>query len=68
MDEAPTHETLGIEEARLVKSGEPNRSVLFRRITRRGEYQMPPTSTTRVDTVGAKLIEDWILQLPRHAN
>ena len=64
---SPTHETLGIDGAKLVHPGAPDRSVLFRRITRRGEYQMPPTSTNRVDTAGAKLIEDWIRQLP-HAN
>lgn len=68
IDEEPTHETLGIEGARLVKPGDPSKSVLLRRITRRGEYQMPPTSTNRVDTAGAKLIEDWIRQLPSHAN
>jgi len=64
---SPTHETLGIDGAKLVSPGSPDRSVLYRRITRRGEYQMPPTSTNRVDTAGAKLIEDWIRQLP-HAN
>jgi hypothetical protein len=68
IDVEPTHETLGIQGARLVKSGEPDSSVLFRRISRRGQYQMPPTSSNRVDTAGAKLIEDWIRQLPRHAN
>jgi uncharacterized repeat protein (TIGR03806 family) len=66
--EEPTHETLGIEDAKLVKAGAPASSVLLRRITRRGEYQMPPTSTNRVDTAGAKLIEDWIRQLPKNAN
>ena len=34
------------------------------RISRRGELQMPPTSTNRVDTRGAALIEAWIKQLP----
>lgn len=66
--EPPTHETLGIEGARLVKPGAPDQSVLMKRITRRGEYQMPPTSTNRVDTEGAKLVEQWIRQLPNNAN
>ena len=61
----PTHETLGLADAKLVNPGVPASSVLLRRITKRGEYQMPPTSTNRVDTAGAKLIEDWILQLPK---
>ena len=65
--EPPVHESLGIAGAQLVRPGSPETSVLVRRISRRGQYQMPPTSTNRVDTAGAKLIEDWIRQLP-HAN
>lgn len=64
----PTHETLGIDGAKLITPGAPDRSVLFRRITRRGQYQMPPTSTNRVDTAGARLMEEWIRQLPANAN
>lgn len=66
--EEPTHETLGIKNARLVQPGAPERSVLMRRISRRGEYQMPPTSTNRVDAAGVKLMEEWIRQLPQNAN
>ena len=61
----PTHETLGIEGAMLVKPGAPEQSVLLRRVARRGESQMPPTSTNRVDTAGVKLLEEWIRQLPK---
>ncbi|HEU0123469.1 MAG TPA: PQQ-dependent sugar dehydrogenase [Bryobacteraceae bacterium] len=63
--EEPTHETLGLEGARLVAPGAPERSVLFKRITRRGEYQMPPTSTNVVDAAGARLMEEWIRQIPK---
>jgi uncharacterized repeat protein (TIGR03806 family) len=66
--EEPTHETLDLPNARLVAPGAPESSVLLRRISRRGEYQMPPTSTNRVDAAGARLLEDWIRQLPKHAN
>lgn len=64
LDEAPIHENLGIDNARLVAPGDPARSVLYQRITRRGQYQMPPTSTNKVDAEGAKLIAEWIRQLP----
>ena len=64
----PAHETLGIAGAMLVRPGAPDQSVLLRRMTRRGEYQMPPTSTNRVDAAGVKLLEEWIRQLPRHEN
>ena len=65
IDEAPVHEDLGILDARLVAPGSPERSVLYRRITRRGAKQMPPVSTNVVDDAGAKLIEQWIRSLPR---
>jgi mono/diheme cytochrome c family protein len=66
IDEVPEHETLGIPDARLIAPGAPERSVLFKRITRRGDKQMPPISTTRVDEEGAALIEKWILSLQRN--
>jgi uncharacterized repeat protein (TIGR03806 family) len=65
IDEPPVHEDLGLPNARLIAPGDPGRSVLYKRITRRGEKQMPPTSTNVVDEGGAKLIEKWILSLPR---
>ena len=61
------HEDLGVPDARLVAPGSPERSVLYQRITRRGQKQMPPVSTNLVDEQGAKLIEEWILSLPRKA-
>ncbi len=64
IDELPVHETLGISDARLIAPGAPERSVLYKRITRRGEKQMPPISTNMVDQQGAELIKKWILSLP----
>ena len=64
IDVPPEHESLGLVNARLVAPGAPERSVLFKRITRRGEKQMPPVSTNRVDEQGAELIRQWILSLP----
>jgi mono/diheme cytochrome c family protein len=65
IDEPPVHEDLGLPNARLIAPGAPERSVLYQRVTRRGDKQMPPTSTSVVDEQGAKLIEKWILSLPR---
>jgi len=65
IDEPPEHENLGLADARLIAPGAPERSVLFKRITRRGEKQMPPISTNRVDEAGAELIEKWILSLSK---
>ena len=64
LNEAPLHDDFGIAGARLVAPGAPHRSLLYQRITRRGDGQMPPTSTNRVDYDGARLISDWIRRLP----
>ena len=64
---APTPETLGIAGAMLVKPGVPDQSVLLRRVTRRGEYQMPPTGATPMDSARVQLRAEWIRPLP-HAS
>ena len=38
----PIHETYGIAAARLIAPGDPQRSVLYHRMSVRGEGQMPP--------------------------
>jgi uncharacterized repeat protein (TIGR03806 family) len=63
--ERPIHDTLGIGDALLVAPGDPERSLLLQRIARRGRYQMPPTSTNRVDEQGVKLLTEWIASLSK---
>ncbi len=63
INERPMHDTMGLVDARLVFPGDPDRSLLYRRVTRRGLNQMPPTSTNQVDARGAKLLSEWISQL-----
>jgi uncharacterized repeat protein (TIGR03806 family) len=64
LNEAPIHDTFGIANALLIAPGDPARSVLYYRMSHRGRGQMPPTSTNRVDPAGAKLLREWISQLP----
>ena len=64
IDEPPVHSDLGIADARLVAPGHPERSVLFRRISRRGDFQMPPLVSTEVDAQAVELIGRWIGGLP----
>ncbi len=59
----PQHDTFGIENAMLVAPGDPDRSVLVHRLSRRGRGQMPPLVTARVDERAVKLMRDWISQL-----
>lgn len=60
----PQHQTFGLSAALLVAPGEPQRSILFQRVSRRGPGQMPPRGTHRVDREGVQLMQNWIAQLP----
>ena len=59
----PQHATFGIEDAQIVAPGDPGRSMLLHRISRRGSGQMPPLVSTQVDRRGAALIREWIASL-----
>ncbi|MFO0876996.1 MAG: PQQ-dependent sugar dehydrogenase [Gemmataceae bacterium] len=60
--EKPLHDRFGIEDARLVTPGVPERSIVYQRISRRGKGQMPPLATTQVDRQAVQLLREWILQ------
>lgn len=62
----PQHATFQIPDAMIVAPGQPERSVLFQRISRRGAGQMPPLFTHLVDAAGRDLIGQWIAGLPRN--
>jgi mono/diheme cytochrome c family protein len=61
----PLHQTFGIDDARLVAAGDPERSVLLHRVAIRGRGQMPPLATERVDEEAVDLLSEWIRQLSR---
>jgi len=63
-DVPPQAGDLGISDARIVAPGEPDRSVLVERMTRRDVNAMPPVASNVVDTAGVGLIRDWISGLP----
>lgn len=63
IDAVPLHSSLGIEGSKLVSPGAPQQSVLHARIGRRGEGQMPPLATHRVDDAAVDLIRRWISEL-----
>jgi uncharacterized repeat protein (TIGR03806 family) len=60
----PQHQSFGLTAALLVAPGEPERSVLYHRISRRGLGQMPPRGTHVIDREAVRLIHDWIAQMP----
>jgi uncharacterized repeat protein (TIGR03806 family) len=62
-DAVPDHGDLGIDDARVIAPGSPERSVLSSRVHRRDAYQMPPLASSVVDEVGAALLDEWIVSL-----
>jgi glucose/arabinose dehydrogenase/mono/diheme cytochrome c family protein len=60
VDVRPLHDTFGVPGAAVIRPGEPTRSTLYLRVSRRGAGQMPPLATSAVDAAGARLIHDWI--------
>lgn len=59
-DVAPSQGDLDLAGARLIAPGAPDRSVLLRRMSLRGEDQMPPLGSNVVDTEGVRLVQRWI--------
>ena len=59
-DEKPVHHTFGIEDAKLVANGEPEKSVLLKRVSMRGEGQMPQLATSVVDEQAVAMLREWI--------
>ena len=57
---APTQGDLEITDAMLLSPGEPSKSLLLKRLSIRGEKQMPPMGSNLVDNRGAALISLWI--------
>ena len=59
----PVHDSYGIEGAKLIYPGHPEKSVLLRRISHRDKGHMPPLATTLVDQDTVQLLRDWIVEL-----
>jgi len=62
-DTAPQLGDLGIENARLIAPGAPERSVLLERMKRDDIARMPSGAGLVTDTRGVQLIEQWITSL-----
>ena len=60
MCDATPESDLGIDGAKILAPGAPEKSILTVRTGRRDAKQMPPLGTSMVDTVGSGLLTDWI--------
>ncbi len=59
----PTQGTFGIVDAQLIASGDPYRSMVYYRMSKLGHGHMPQFGTNLIDTVGTKLIGNWIASM-----
>lgn len=64
IDAKPLHHTFDINNPRLIAPGDPERSVLLRRISHREPGHMPPLATSEVDRRAVELIRQWIVNMP----
>ncbi len=60
IDVSPTLDDLGIQDARLVKKGAADSSVIYLRMVDTDQYRMPPIATSVVDSSGLGIIREWI--------
>ncbi len=64
----PMQDDLGIENARLLVPGEPERSLLWQRLATNGAHRMPPLGSHLLDEHGVTLIERWIADMDECQN
>jgi uncharacterized repeat protein (TIGR03806 family) len=62
-DESPDHGDLGIEGARLLSPGQPERSILSARMHALGASRMPPLASSEVDVASVQVVDAWIASL-----
>ncbi|HJZ54067.1 MAG TPA: hypothetical protein VKE74_03885, partial [Gemmataceae bacterium] len=65
LDVKPVHQTFDLPEARLIAPGSPERSVMIHRLGTRGNGQMPPLASNRVDAEGLELMHEWCKSLKK---
>ncbi len=63
LDVKPLHFNFDMPDAKLLAPGKPDQSVLLKRMAIRGQHQMPPIGTNRIEEPGVKLIQEWIRSL-----
>lgn len=64
VNEKPNLGSFNIDDARIVFSGDPSRSVLYYRTSKLGTGRMPHIGSDVVDERGVSLLRQWILSLP----
>ena len=65
INQPPVHEKFDLPDARIIAAGAPDSSVLYHRMSIRGQGQMPPLATNRVDEKNLALLRQWIESMPK---
>ena len=61
-DTVPHHGDLGLgKDARIIKPGDPVKSVMFNRVARIGQGRMPPMGSETPDARAVGLLLQWII-------
>ena len=55
----------GVDGVTVLSPGTPERSSLFLRASSRGDSQMPPLATNKVDDAAVGVLQTWIRSLAR---
>ncbi len=63
VDAPPQHDAFKIADAKLIAPGEPEKSLLPLRMSKRGPGQMPPLASALPDQRGIELFHQWISSL-----
>ena len=61
----PGQGTFDLKDPRILVPGDPERSLIYHRMTRLGLGRMPHIASNVVDEYGVKLIHDWIKAMPK---
>jgi uncharacterized repeat protein (TIGR03806 family) len=61
---APSHGSFGIEGAKVLVPGDPDRSLLLVRMSKLGPGRMPHVASSVVDEEAVRLIREWIGRMP----
>lgn len=65
IDTKPGQGTFDLKDPRILVPGDPERSLIYHRMTRLGLGRMPHIASNVVDPEGVKLIHDWIKAMPK---
>jgi uncharacterized repeat protein (TIGR03806 family) len=62
--DGPVANSMGDSSARVIKPGDLSKSILYARINRLGNLQMPPLARNVVNTNAVEAVAEWIKSLP----